>query len=65
MAGGTGLYINSLIYPLDFTDGITNWKYRDQLNEIANDKGNEYLHNLLKEIDLFLLLIFIQIIEKE
>lgn len=51
VAGGTGLYINSLIYPLDFTDGITNWKYRDQLNEIANDKGNEYLHNLLKEID--------------
>lgn len=51
VVGGTGLYINSLVYPLDFTDGITNWDYRNKLNAIAEDKGNEHLHNLLNKID--------------
>ena len=51
VAGGTGLYINSLIYPLDFTDGISNWEYRDELNKIAENMGNDHIHNLLREID--------------
>lgn len=51
VVGGTGLYINSLVYPLDFTDGITNWDYRNKLNKIAEDKGNDHLHHLLDQID--------------
>lgn len=51
VVGGTGLYINSLVYPLDFTDGVSNWEYRNKLDEIANNRGNEYLHNLLNNID--------------
>lgn len=51
VVGGTGLYISSLVYPLDFTESVSNWEYREKLNKIADEKGNIYLHNLLKEID--------------
>lgn len=51
VVGGTGLYISSLVYPLDFTESVSNWEYREKLDNIANKKGNIYLHNLLKEID--------------
>lgn len=51
VVGGTGLYIDSLVYPLDFTDGVSNWEYRNKLNEIAENSGNEHLHNLLYKID--------------
>ena len=51
VVGGTGLYINSLVYPLDFTESVSNWEYREKLNKIADEKGNIYLHNLLKEVD--------------
>lgn len=51
VAGGTGLYVNSLVYPLDFTESISNWKYRKELDDIANKKGNQYLHHLLNKID--------------
>lgn len=51
IAGGTGLYINSLIYNLEFTDTICDWDLRERLSKEAEEKGNEYLHNKLKEID--------------
>jgi tRNA dimethylallyltransferase len=51
VVGGTGLYINSLVYPLDFTDGVSNWEYRKKLDQIAENRGNEYLHDLLINID--------------
>lgn len=49
--GGTGLYINSLLNNLDFTDSIIDEDYRKNLKDIALEKGNEYLHNTLKKID--------------
>ncbi|APH17803.1 tRNA (adenosine(37)-N6)-dimethylallyltransferase MiaA [Clostridium botulinum] len=51
IAGGTGLYINSLIYNYDFTDADRDEKYREYLTKLAEDKGKEYVHNLLKDID--------------
>ncbi|SDK49163.1 tRNA (adenosine(37)-N6)-dimethylallyltransferase MiaA [Natronincola ferrireducens] len=51
VVGGTGLYINSLIYNMDFTKTISNWNLRKQLQEEADKYGNEYIHNKLKEID--------------
>ncbi len=51
IAGGTGLYINSLIYNYDFTDADRDEKYREYLTKLAEDKGNEYVHSLLKDID--------------
>lgn len=51
VVGGTGLYINSLVYPLDFTESISNWEYRNSLEKVSQEKGNEFVHNLLKTID--------------
>jgi len=51
VTGGTGLYINSLIYNLQFSDTICDWDLRDKLAKEAVEKGNEYIHNMLKEID--------------
>lgn len=51
IAGGTGLYINSLIYNYDFTDADRDEKYREYLTKLAEDKGKEYVHSLLKDID--------------
>lgn len=51
VAGGTGLYINSLIYNINFTKTICDWDYRKRMRKVAEEKGNLYLHNRLKEID--------------
>ncbi|APR00253.1 tRNA dimethylallyltransferase [Clostridium botulinum] len=51
IAGGTGLYINSLIYNYDFTDADRDGKYREYLTKLSEDKGKEYVHSLLKDID--------------
>ncbi|AJD29729.1 tRNA (adenosine(37)-N6)-dimethylallyltransferase MiaA [Clostridium sporogenes] len=51
IAGGTGLYINSLIYNYDFTDADRDENYREYLNKLSEDKGKEYVHSLLKDID--------------
>lgn len=51
IVGGTGLYINSLIYDLDFTTSISNWDFRREYEEKATIHGNEYIHGELREID--------------
>jgi len=51
ISGGTGLYIDSLVYNIEFGDTICDWKLREDLKREADEKGNEYLHNKLKEID--------------
>lgn len=51
VAGGTGLYVNSLIYNINFTETISDWGLREKLKEEAQEKGNEYLYQRLKEID--------------
>lgn len=51
IVGGTGLYINSLTFPLDFTEVPYDKAYRDYLNKTAELKGNEFVHQLLKEVD--------------
>ncbi|MGL4847736.1 MAG: tRNA (adenosine(37)-N6)-dimethylallyltransferase MiaA [Clostridium sp.] len=51
IAGGTGLYINSLTCNMDFTEGESDSAYRENLQNIATEKGNFYLHEMLKDID--------------
>ncbi|MEF9934847.1 MAG: tRNA (adenosine(37)-N6)-dimethylallyltransferase MiaA [Clostridium sp.] len=51
VVGGTGLYINSLTYALDFSGREEDAEYRKQLEAIAEEKGNEYLHSMLKDVD--------------
>lgn len=51
IVGGTGLYINSLIYDLNFTKVEPQFSFRDDLESLAQEHGNEYLHKRLKIVD--------------
>ena len=52
VVGGTGLYINSLTHPLNFTETAKDEEYRNYLQTIAEEKGNEYVHEMLKDVDI-------------
>ena len=52
VVGGTGLYINSLVYNLDFNSEKPNEELRDTLWNAYEENGQEYILNILKEIDL-------------
>lgn len=51
IVGGTGFYINSIIFDNDFKETEKDETYRQELESLARDKGNEYLHLKLKEVD--------------
>lgn len=51
VVGGTGLYINSLIKPWDFSGTPPAEDVRAELDELCREKGGEYLYNKLKEAD--------------
>ncbi len=51
VAGGTGLYINALTDNVKFTETEASPKLREELLKTAEEKGNDYLHNMLEEID--------------
>lgn len=49
--GGTGFYINSLISNYSYGKSEKNDEIREKYNQILNEKGPEYLHDLLKDVD--------------
>lgn len=51
IVGGTGLYIESLIYGIEFQDEIIDEEYRQKLNDIAEKEGLEKLYEEAKKID--------------
>lgn len=51
VAGGTGFYIQALIYDIDFTENDGDASIRRELENLAADRGAEYLHGILKELD--------------
>lgn len=51
LCGGTGLYIDSLIYGIEFLEEDIDETYRNELNEIARKDGLEELYNIAMEID--------------
>lgn len=51
MVGGTGLYISSVLDNIQFSETICDWNYRNELSELAHQKGNEYVHQMLEEVD--------------
>jgi len=51
VSGGTGLYLNSLIYDMDFSVMPKQAGFRKQLEEEAKEFGFEYVHNKLKRLD--------------
>lgn len=51
VVGGTGLYINSLVYNLNFARVPPNEAIREKYESLAAKYGNEYIHRQLAEID--------------
>ena len=51
LAGGTGCYIQSVLYDIDFTENEDNFQIRNELEQLAETNGAHYLHDMLKEID--------------
>lgn len=51
LVGGTGFYIQALIYDVDFTKEDTDDSYRKMLLKKASDGKEEELFSMLKEVD--------------
>lgn len=51
LAGGTGFYIQALLYNIDFTLTEEDSGYRDELAALALREGPQALHRMLKEVD--------------
>ena len=51
VVGGTGLYIDSLIYGIDYNEMQFDSAYRSQLDKIADENGLEYLYDMACKID--------------
>lgn len=51
LVGGTGLYINALTCNMNFTEADSDEEYRKELEKLADENGNEFIHNMLKDID--------------
>ncbi len=51
IVGGTGFYINALVYDNDFTEEESS-SIRDELYIIAETEGKEKLHDMLADIDI-------------
>lgn len=51
VAGGTGLYVNALVYRLDFCQVQGNERIRRKYMQMADDKSVEYLYNELEKLD--------------
>lgn len=51
IVGGTGLYVDSLIYGIEYPEIELDEEYRKQLEKEIEEKGLESLYNKAKEID--------------
>lgn len=51
LAGGTGFYIQAVTKDIDFTQARQEDSYRKELEALAEEKGSEYLHEMLKKVD--------------
>ncbi|MCR8744609.1 tRNA (adenosine(37)-N6)-dimethylallyltransferase MiaA [Romboutsia lituseburensis] len=51
VTGGTGLYLNSLIYNMDFAKSNANNELREQLRLELEQNGIEYMHEKLRSLD--------------
>jgi tRNA dimethylallyltransferase len=51
IAGGTGLYVNSLLYDMDFSHTGKQDRFREKMECEAQQYGNEYMHKLLEVRD--------------
>ncbi len=51
LVGGTGFYIQAILYDIDFTENEQDSSYRNELEELAAREGAEQLHQMLAKVD--------------
>lgn len=51
LVGGTGLYMKSLLFPYSFNNTLKDDRLRDYYKNLANEKGSDFVYNILKEKD--------------
>lgn len=51
LTGGTGFYIQAVLYDIDFSENEEDSSYRQELEVLAKEKGGEYLHQKLAAVD--------------
>ena len=51
LVGGTGFYIQAITRDIDFTQSEQDDSYRQELETLAAEKGNTFLHDMLASVD--------------
>ena len=51
LVGGTGFYIQSVLYDIDFTEQDEDTALRNHYAQLAEEHGNAYLHEMLRQVD--------------
>lgn len=51
ICGGTGFYINSILYDLSYGKGKEDPKIREKYKKLCETHGKEYVYNILKAVD--------------
>ena len=51
LTGGTGFYIQAVLYDIDFCKNEDDGIIRKELEQIYEEKGEDYLYEMLKEVD--------------
>ncbi len=51
VVGGTGFYIQALLYDIDFEENDNDMSYREELQNLASLHGNNYIHDMLGKVD--------------
>jgi tRNA dimethylallyltransferase len=51
ICGGTGFYVNSLLYKRQFGNVGASQEIREKYERLAEEKGKEYVHGILREVD--------------
>ena len=51
LTGGTGFYIQAVLNDIDFTENEEDTSYRKMLEQLAEEKGAQYLHQMLAKVD--------------
>lgn len=51
LVGGTGFYIQAVLYDIDFTENDGDTAYQRELELLAEERGPKYLHRMLADVD--------------
>lgn len=51
LVGGTGLYFQAVTEGFIFPEMETDWEFREQMHRLAENEGNQVVHDKLREVD--------------